>query len=101
MVAFEAGSVDEIDVAGGGIELVFVDAGFRAVNSGEDALTGDFGGAANNGDFAGALDAAELVEDGCNVFDFGLRVAGFEESGEVLFAGNAGVPGVGALDHLI
>jgi hypothetical protein len=82
------------DVLGIGLQLILLHAGAGIAHGLDDAESGDARGFANDGDFARALDAAQLIENGIEVFDFGLRRGGFEMFDEGLLARGASVPGV-------
>lgn len=55
--------------------MVFEQAGTGGFHGFEDAVASQLRGAFDEGDFAGAFQAAEFVEDGGEVFDFGAGLA--------------------------
>ena len=91
-VAFEARIVDEEHVAGGSVELILGDAGLGAAHRFHHRQAGDLRCAPDHGDLAGALDAAQLVEDRVEVADLGPRLPGAQELDEPLLARHRAVP---------
>ncbi len=93
-VAVEARPVLEEDVAGHRVELVLPRPRLRAAHRLEHPQPRELRRAPHEGDLAGALHAAQVVQDGGQVVNRGAGVAEAEELPEDGLAGQAPVPGV-------
>src|SRR5262249_22368228 len=93
-VALQPRTAVEEDVAGDGVELVLEDARAGALHRLDQAAAGQLRGAADEGDLAGALDAAQAVEDRGQVADLGAGESSAEQLDELGLARGAAVPEV-------